>query len=104
MRALGASTATNEVSTVVGLLHDGSTGCSCRAWGGEGCFGNMQEALAATKPGLAMDGWEEQTCEAPGSPVLACTSETGGNLKEATGARRRRSSILRPRRASSDSM
>jgi hypothetical protein len=102
MRALGASTATNEVSSVLGFLHDGSKGCSSRVWGDEDYSGNMQEAVVAAKPGLAMDGWEQQTCEAPTSPVLAFTSETC--CKEASGALRRRSSILRPRRVSSDSM
>ena len=104
MRALslGACTATKEVSTVLDLLPDESKGSNYPVWGKEDCVGDTQEAVATAESGLAMDGWEQQTCEAPTSPVQARNSESSS--RETSGALRRRSSILRPRRVSSDSV
>jgi hypothetical protein len=105
MRALGASdilsrTTKKRPSTVIDLLQDGSKGCNDHVK--EGDEVDTEEAVATAEPGLAMDGWEQQTCEAPTSPVLARTSNSSS--WEASGARRRRSSILRPRSISSDSL
>jgi hypothetical protein len=82
--------------TVLDLVHVGDKDSCDNVRGFEGGANTAKEAGTTTKPGLSIDDWEQQDCEALTSSVLAGTSAS----RETTGSWRRQSSFLRLRQVS----